>query len=354
MPTSWGFEQARDNIATSDAVAVRRLKNAGAIVLGKTNIAPALADWQSDNPVYGRTSNPADLSRTAGGSSGGSAAALAAGFVALELGSDIGGSIRVPAHFCGVWGHKPSYDAVSSHGHRFPGTDGANAAMGVSGPMARDGDDLAAALDVLLELPLPRPGPLDPAKLRILMLADHPAGRTAHAIREAVHTAAAALAGAGAQVDDASRLIPDLAEQHRFYGKMLNITLMRGAPSAEGKVATAADWFDLQDAQARCLRAWQRVFEDYDAVLTPPNSVTAFAHRSDDFHARRLTIDDEDAPYDSQLLWAGLATFPGLPATCVPVARDVDGLPIGVQVMAGMHQDYRAIAIASLIHGAMP
>ncbi|WP_254602698.1 amidase family protein, partial [Sphingomonas bacterium] len=149
LPTSWGFPHARDAIATADAPAVRRLKDAGAIILGKTNVAPGLADWQSDNLVHGRTSNPHDHARTAGGSSGGSAAALAGGMVPLELGSDIGGSIRIPAHFCGVWGHKPTYGAIGADGHRFPGTDGADPALGVIGPMARDPDDLAAALDVL-------------------------------------------------------------------------------------------------------------------------------------------------------------------------------------------------------------
>ncbi len=107
LPTTWGFEHARGFVAQADAVAVERLKAAGAVLLGKTNVPVALGDWQSANPIYGRTSNPHDASRTPGGSSGGAAAALAAGFVALELGSDIGGSIRVPAHFCGVYATSP-------------------------------------------------------------------------------------------------------------------------------------------------------------------------------------------------------------------------------------------------------
>lgn len=353
LPTTWGFEFARGNVASEDAIAVRRLKAAGAIVLGKTNVAPGLADWQSDNPVYGSTANPADIARTAGGSSGGSAAALASGMVALELGSDIGGSIRVPAHFCGVWGHKPTYGALSDHGHRFPGTDGASPPLGVIGPMARDADDLALALDILADRPLPKTE-LPTAGLRLLMLTGHPATPVDPAIVAAVERAGAALEGLGVEVDTTSDLLPDLAAQHRAYGKMLAITLTRGAPSPAGKVATAADWFELLDAQARNRRAWQALFARYDAVLAPPNAVTAFEHRGDAFNDRRLTIDGQDVAYDVQLVWAGLATYPGLPATCFPAGRGDGGVPVGVQVMCDIDHDHRAIAIARLIHGALP
>ncbi|MBC7985274.1 MAG: amidase, partial [Sphingomonadaceae bacterium] len=136
LPTSWGFEAHREHLPKRDAIVVARLKAAGAVILGKTNVPVGLADWQAVNPIHGRTNNPHDLTRTCGGSSGGSAAALASGMVPLEYGSDIGGSIRVPAHFCGVWGHKPSYGVVPVEGHAPPGTDGARPALGVAGPMA--------------------------------------------------------------------------------------------------------------------------------------------------------------------------------------------------------------------------
>jgi amidase len=352
LPTTWGLEAGRSTIASSDAVAVRRLRAAGAIILGKTNIAPGLADWQSDNPIYGNTANPHDPARTAGGSSGGSAAALAAGMVALELGSDIGGSIRVPSHFCGVWGHKPTYGALDEYGHRAPGSDGAAPALGVIGPMARNGGDLALALDILADHPLPK-GEVTPSALRILLLPDHPATPTEAAIGDAVQQAGDALARLGATVETASDRLPDLMRQHRAYQKMLAITLSAGAPSPAGKVATAADWFDLRDEQARNARAWARLFAEFDAVIAPPNAVTAFAHRTDDFNDRSLTIDGTQVPFDVQLVWAGLATFPGLPATCVPVSRDAAGLPVGVQVMTNRFQDHRAIAIAQLLHGAL-
>ncbi|WP_343521432.1 amidase family protein [Sphingomonas sp.] len=353
LPTSWGFEHARDNFATRDAAVVQRIKAAGAVVLGKTNIAPGLADWQSDNPVYGRTANPHDLTRTAGGSSGGSAAALAAGFVPAEIGSDIGGSIRVPAAFCGVWGHKPSYGLIDPYGHRFPGTDGAPPPLGVVGPMARDPADLAAMLDVLAEAPPPRPASALRHK-RLLLLDQHPAAPTDPAIRAATARAEEVAGRMGIRVERSSDLLPDLAAQHRAYGKMLAIVFARGAPGPGGQVASLADWFGMLDAQARCRRAWGRLFEEFDAVIAPANVVTAFPHRDDPYNERRLIVDGQDTSYDAQLAWAGLPTYPGLPATAFPAGTDADGLPVGLQAITAYRDDHRAIAIADLLHGAMP
>jgi amidase len=354
LPTSWGFEHARDNIATCDARVVQRIKAAGAVILGKTNVAPGLADWQSENPVYGRTANPHDLSRTAGGSSGGSAAALAAGFVPIEIGSDIGGSIRVPAAFCGVWGHKPSYGLIDPYGHRYPGSDGAAPPLGVVGPMARDAADLAAMLDVLADAPPERPGPfLDPTSKQVLLLDHHPCAPTDPAIRAALDRLEDRAVAAGMHVARSSDLLPDLAAQHRAYCKMLAIVFAHGAPGPDGQAASLADWLGMLDAQARSRRAWGRLFDEFDAVVTPANVVTAFPHRDDPYNERRLTIDGQDTSYDAQLVWAGLATYPGLPATAFPAGTDANGLPVGLQVITGYRDDHRAIAIADLLHGAM-
>jgi amidase len=350
LPTTWGFEHARDNIADHDAVPVARLKAAGAVILGKTNVPVGLSDWQSNNPIYGRTNNPLDLSRTPGGSSGGSAAALASGMVPLELGSDIGGSIRVPGHFSGVWGHKPSYGALSSDGHRFPGSDGATIVMGVIGPMGRTADDIVAALDILADLPLPR-ARIDPAGARILILTEHPSATADRTIVAAIEAAGESLARSGAAVSRASDALPDLARQHADYMRLLGIAMTRGAPSRDGKVATLAQWLDLLDAQARNTRAWNALFTEFDAVLAPATGVAAFPHLDEnDIAKRSLIVNGEPTPFGVQFAWAGLATFPGLPATCVPIGTGPDGMPIGMQVIADTHQDHTAIAIARAAH----
>lgn len=344
LPTHWGFAQHTGNIATSDAEAVRRLKAAGAIILGKTNLPKGLGDWQSVNSIHGRTNHPLDPARTPGGSSGGSAASLAAGYVPIEMGSDIGGSIRVPAHFCGVWGLKPTWAAIDSLGHRYPKTDGAETVLGVVGPLARSGEDLAVMLDLLSTLPLPHPKPAR----RVLALTEHPATRTAGACIEAVERAAEALARAGVDVIRDHPALPDLARQHEAYGKMLNVVFARSQPDLHHTMPTLLAWLAWLDAQARSTRAWGALFDDVDAVIAPPAATLAFPHDSRPLAERTLAIDGVDGPYDAHLAWAGLATYPGLPACVVPVGR-FDGLPGGVQVLTAANRDHDAIAVAQLI-----
>jgi len=350
LPTSWGFAEYRENIATEDAVAVKRLKAAGAVILGKTNIPVGLADLQANNPNYGRTRNPANPDRVSGGSSGGAAAALAAGMVPIELGSDIGGSIRVPAPFCGVWGHKATYGMLSGDGHNFPGTNGASIAMGVIGPMARDGDDLAAELAVLANIPLPRAPDRAPGEWRILLMTGHPLARTSAAIAGALESLGRAFAEAGATVDRATDLLPDLETQHRNYMHLLNIAMTRGAATADRPAPTLAEWFNLIDDQARCKRAWNRLFASYDAVIAPALGTTAFPHDDTPLAQRQLMIDGDITPFGVQFAFPGLATFPMLPATSVPIGTDADGMPIGVQVIADTYQDHIAIAVARAAH----
>lgn len=350
LPTTWGFEQHRNHIAGKDAVAVRRLKHAGAVFLGKTNVPVSLADLQAVNPVYGRTSNPHDPARVPGGSSGGSAAALASGMVPLEYGSDIGGSIRVPAHFCGVWGHKPTFGVLPTEGHFFPGTDGARVVLSVIGPMARNADDLALAFDSVADIPQPRAAFAGPDGLRILLLTDHPLARADSAIVAAIDAVAARLAAAGAQVSRTTALLPDLAKQQADYMRMLAIAMARGLPPVGGTAATLPQWFDMLDEQARNIRAWNRLFEDFDVVLAPALGSVAFEHDDTDLRQRLLTIDGEETPFAQQFAWPGLATYPGLPATSVPIGTTATGLPIGMQVIAGLNRDHDAIAAARLAH----
>ncbi|HVF94732.1 MAG TPA: amidase family protein [Sphingomonas sp.] len=347
LPTTWGHEEHRDFMPAADAVAVQRLKRAGAVILGKTNVPVSLADLQSVNPVYGRTNHPLDPARTPGGSSGGGAAAVASGMVALEIGSDIGGSIRVPSHFCGIWGHKPTYGALSIDGQITPGTDGAAIAMSVIGPLARDPDDLTAALDILSDIPLPRPSPVSAPGLRLLVLTSHPLAPVAAPIAAAIDRLAAALATAGAEIERTSDLLPDLVAQFANYMRLLSITLARGEPADDGTVASLPDWLGMLDDQARNRRAWSKLFTRYDAVIAPVLGTQAYPHDDAIIRERTLTIDGATTPFGYQFAFPGLATYPGLPATAVPIGA-ADGLPIGCQIITDTHQDHKAIAIARL------
>lgn len=352
LPTTWGFEEHRDFVPQADAVAVARLKAAGAIILGKTNVPPALADLQSTNPVYGRTNNAHDPARVAGGSSGGSAVALASGMVPLEIGSDIGGSIRVPSHFNGTWGLKPTFGALSREGHFWPGTQGHAGPLSVIGPMARAAEDLAAALDVLAEPALPRARVTEARGLRILLVTAHPVAPVEPGIVAAVERAGQALAGAGAEVEAASDLLPDQGAQFAAYMRLLSVTLARGAPSPDGISASLPDWFAMLDEQARTTRAWRRLFRRFDAVIAPVLGIAAFPHSDVDLRERTLTIAGREAPFGLQFGWPGLATYPNLPATAMP-AGILDGLPIGVQVIGDLHRDHDTIAVARLAAAAL-
>ena len=233
LPTTWGAPSARDWMPQEDALTVSRLKRAGAVVLGKTNVPRQLTDWQSFNEIYGTTNNPWDVTRTPGGSSGGCAASLAAGFVALELGSDIGGSLRVPAHFCGVFSHKPTLGLVPGRGQTPPRVPAlpVEADLAVVGPMARTAGDLALALDVMagpdealgvgyqLALPPPRHPAL--TDFRVIVLDTHPLLPAAASVRGAIAQLADKLGKAGVKIAPASPLMPDLARAAQIYFRLL-------------------------------------------------------------------------------------------------------------------------------------
>jgi amidase len=354
LTTTWGFEFARDFVAPEDAHVVKQLKRAGAVMLGKTNVPVALADLQSVNPIYGRTSNPHDLTRVPGGSSGGGAAALAAGFVPLEFGSDIGGSIRTPCHFCGVMGLKPTFGAIPSDGHYFPNTQGAASVLSMTGPMARRAEDLALALDLTSTLPLPMARHTSLKGVRILVLDSHPVALAGSAVLAALRGAADAAANAGAQLTDASPLIPEREDMHAAYVKLLTLTMsVRQPPTPEHPELGAREWLGLLDKQAQAIRQWQHLFSEFDAVLTPVFGASAFAHTDEpDWHNRKLPMDGADTPFTTQIAWIGQATYTNLPSVSVPVGSD-GHLPIGIQVITPHWQDHSAIAIAGLLHQAL-
>ena len=355
LPTTWGFEFARDRPpVTDDAVPVARLKAAGAVLLGKTNCALGLGDWQTSNPVYGRTLNPLDHALTPGGSSGGSAAALAAGFVSLELGTDLGGSIRIPAHCCGLFGHKPSHGLLARRGMRPPGHVGAHEdPVGVIGPLARHASDLGLALDVLIgpdpdeapawrvELPPPRHRRIN--DLRVLVAADHPAAAASRAVRAAVQTVAEALAVSGASVSAASPLLPDPMLVLRAFGSLVSAFVSQGQP---GQVISAHEWLALLDEQARVRAQCGKLFEAFDIVLMPVFGSAAFPHVDEpDWSRRTLRIDGAETPYSAQGAWSAFASFARLPATVVPVAGE-GGLAVGVQLIGPYLNDRTPLAVA--------
>lgn len=359
LPTTWGLAPFRNFRPAEDAVLVTRLKAAGAVILGKTNVPPALADWQSTNPIHGRTVNPHDPTRTPGGSSGGGAAALAAGMVPLELGSDIGGSIRVPAHFCGVFGHKPSFGLLPARGHAPPGADGAGADLAVCGPLARTAADLELAMSVLagpqgddangyrLDLPAPRRPAL--AGCRVLLLDTHPNARVDTPVRDALQRLADDLVRAGVQLERTNPRLPDLSAAHHAYVTMLMTITTRGAPGTHA-VISAHDWLGLLDQRAKVRRQWRALFEGVDVVLAPPFGTPAFELTDEpDWRKRTLTIDGEATPFGDQLAWSGMATFAGLPATVAPITKSPAGLPIGVQLIGAFMHDRTTLAFARQI-----
>ena len=388
LPTTWGLSPARDWRPAEDAIAVARLKSAGAVILGKTNIPTTISDWQSFNAVYGTTNNPYDPRRTPGGSSGGSAAALAAGYVPLELGSDISGSIRIPAHFCGVFGHKPSANLVPQRGHAPPRavplpTDLTNG-LGVCGPMARTAADLALALDVLagpdeqeatawrLSLPAARKDRL--AAFRVLVVDDHPLLPVASEIRDALGRLADRLAAMGASVARSSPLLPDLAESARVHTSMVRNLIAFGQPpeffqsareqaaalKADDKTLMASwwraptlshhDWMIGEITRGRLRVQWANLFKQFDVVLCPPFPVTAFPHDQTPVREERtIDIDGKSFPYTSLIVWATVATLPGLPATVMPIGRSSSGLPIGVQIIGPFLEDRTTLTFARLM-----
>jgi amidase len=386
LPTTWGNPKFKDWRPAADALAVARLKAAGAVILGKTNVPLNLADWQSYNEIYGTTNNPWDLARTPGGSSGGAAAALAAGFVALELGSDIAGSLRAPAHFCGVFAHKPSLDLVPQRGGGPPETPNIpiRGDLSVAGPMARSAADLALEMDVLsgpdemwdgigyrLALPPPRHDALK--DFRVLVIDTHPLCPTASSIMGALDRLAERLGKTGCAISRASPLLPDMARTTRLHAELLAASRGVDLPEAarqgvedaakalpqnddsitayrlRGTTISHPDWVRVSRVRSGMRQRWQNLFQDFDVVLCPVMPTPAFPHDHSPGRTRQLEIDGRQVAYGDQIAWASIATLTGLPATVMPIDRSGSGLPIGVQIIGGYLEDRTTISFAELI-----
>jgi amidase len=388
LPTTWGNPQFKDFVPREDAVAVARLKRAGAIIVGKTNVPFQLADIQSYNEVYGTTNNPWDVARTPGGSSGGSAAALAAGFTPLSLGSDLGGSLRIPAHFCGVFAHKPSLGLVPERGHTPPGVTPIvrDPDLVVIGPMARTARDLALALDVLAgpdearagigyRLALRPPRHDDLKSFRVLVLETHPLMPTGALVRTALAKVSERLARSGVRLSHSSPLLPDLAASARTFMRLWSAFRGAFAPAslyedmrrvaqalaanddrllaerARGAVMSYRDWVAADAARARLRQQWGQLFQAWDVVICPVMATAATPHdHSQPIEARMLEIDGKVYPFrDTYLVWSELATSAGLPATTVPIAGAERSLPVGVQIVGPYLEDRTTLRFAELM-----
>jgi amidase len=387
LPTTWGMPQYRNFVPPEDAVQVSRLKAAGAVVLGKTNVPLGLQGLQSFNEIYGTTNNPWDRDRTAGGSSGGSAAALACGFGALSIGSDIAGSLRTPAHFCGIYAHKPTLGLAANRGMSPPPGPAlpVDPDLAVVGPMARTARDLTLLLDVMagpdpLTLGVAYDLTLPPARherlsdFRVLVLDEHPLIPTGSAVRAAVSRVADALVAGGAHVERHSPLLPDLTEAATLYTQLLisssparfpieSLEQLRtratGLPVDDQSldatrlraiVFSHHEWMEASSRRELHRHGWRQLFAEFDAVVCPVTPTPAFPHdHTPNLLERRIDIDGVEYPDLDQIVWAGLATMPGLPATAIPAGRSPEGLPVGVQLIGPMFEDRTPLRLAELL-----
>jgi amidase len=379
LPSTWGVAQLREWRPQKQTLALTRLLEAGAILLGKTNLAIGLADWQCVSEAYGRTNNPWNLTRTPGGSSGGSAAALAAGFSFLELGSDVAGSIRIPAAFCGVYGHRPTSDLVPLQGFGFLGNPYFSELTGL-GPMARTARDLSTALDVLIgpEPPRSRAWGVSMPKarheklrdFRVFVLDRHPLVPTSRAVTDAVELVASELRRAGSTIGVRDARLPDIAKNTELFARLFAPAgLVRCSPQQYDAILEQArslpaddrslgatgmraclgshrDWLVAMEARARQHVRWQSFFERWDVMVCPVSPVPAFPHDGRPMYERVLDVDGVSIPYSDQIAWISWASLCGLPATTAPVTRSSDGLPIGVQIIGAPYDDYTTIAFA--------
>ena len=379
-PCTWGIPALRDSRAPRNSEAVSRLLGAGAVLIGATNVPVGLSDWQSYNPIYGTTNSPWDLKRTPGGSSGGTAAALAAGLGYLSVGSDIGGSIRVPAHFCGIYGHKPTLDLVSEQG-QLPGGDwgapGFSTLLAVAGPMARSAGDLLAAIGILggpvgwdakawrWELPPSRGRSL--RDFRVGYVLDDPIAPVTPEVKAVLEPVITRLERAGAKLKAGwpdgyqpaelldnylfhlfafleSAAPPDAQEAQRRELAKFKI------PRAGASLSSFSDW-QRQNHRRLAFRAqWQSHFDQVDVFLSPVAFTPAFPHdHSEPQGDRTIATPGGPRPYVELLNWIAAATLTGCPATSAPVGRTPGGLPVGIQIMGPYWEDATPITFAELL-----
>jgi len=381
LVTTSGAPELAEFVPERDADPVARYKAAGAVVFAKTNLPIWAGDMQSYNKVYGTTGNPFNIDHTPGGSSGGSGAALAAGYTPLELGSDIGGSIRIPSHWSGVMGHKPSYALVSALG-QIPGMPGtlSQADIAVAGPMARDVDDLEMALDVLAgpdawnsvaySVDLPPARHREITDFRVAVWLDEETCPIDSRYRDLLLGAATALEDAGATVDHEARPaftfekavdtffhLLSAAEAGTWTLAELEEIATQSEPHGELGIWHAAmrhrEWLGWNERRLQQRAKWRTFFEDWDVVLLPVTPTAALRHdHSRPPTTRTVEVNGETRPYFDGIKWMGLTGVSWLPATVVPIGQ-IDGLPVGVQIAGPFLEDRTTLAVARFLQEAL-
>jgi amidase len=381
LPSTWGLERLKANVPRRHALAVSRLEAAGAVIFGKTNVPVNLADWQSYNPIYGTTSNPWDTARTPGGSSGGSAAALAAGITALEIGSDIGASIRDPAHYCGVYGHKPSFEIVARNGHAQPGSY-APGDISVIGPLARSAFDLETELLAIAgpdaingagwKLSLPKAKKTRLRDYKVAVMLSDPTAEVDQEVQKQIATLARFLREQGAEVNMKARPIAPAAAHETFLMLLRSATSlqrseaefaalmaeregMRGrddyyARHVLGNTLPHREWLVWNNRRHQMRLQWAEFFGDYDLLLCPAAATTAFKHNhAGERWERMVEVNGKPQPTTTQMFWAGYSGMAYLPSTVAPVGLAKDGLPVGVQIVGPQYGDLTCLKFAQLL-----
>ncbi len=380
-PSTWGNPEWVANFPDVNSPSVDRLINAGAIIWAKTNVPFMLGDWQSFNEIYGCTNNPWDLSRTPGGSSGGSAVSLATGMSAIEIGSDIGASIRNPAHYCGVFGHKPTMGLIPQTGHVAPGIE-AVVDIAVMGPLARSATDLDQALSVLAgpdgldavgyRVELPEPTKESLSDYRVGVLLDSPACATSTELIGHLQDTIDDLGRLGVDVVEAT---PQIDQNEFFENYLLLLRAATGVSIGEQAFNSALpghagwergertyrnlvdhaahmthrEWYELHQQREIYRRDWSTFFEDFDLLLCPAAASTAFVHDHEGERPdRTIEVNGRQEPVVDQLFWAGWSCSVYLPSTVAPVGL-INGLPAGLQIVAPHLHDRRSIHFASLL-----
>ena len=387
IPSTGGSSKWKTHIPAKNAVVADRLQQAGAIVFGKTNVPVLSSDWQSYNELFGVTNNPWNLNKTPGGSSGGSAATVAMGFSSLEVGSDLGGSVRIPAHFCGVYGLKPSYGLIPMLGHipPPPGLLSHQDTISVSGPIARNPKDIQIALSVLAgSIPLEQKGwklDLPPARhqkikdFRVAIWPNDPFCTVENAISDAIEEFANQIGKLGASVHEKNPGV-SLQINDDIFWNMSTPIIASGFPKstlekmkellrnsdpndtnfrvrhARAALLKHKSWLSYNEQRLQIKAMWEEFFTSFDVLICPVVFTTAFDHNHEpDMYNRTITVDGVDRRYLELPVWSSVATLPQLPSLAIPIGQNADGLPIGVQVIGPYLEDYTPIAFAQAVEG---